>query len=100
MSGQMDKCQSCGDIVFYPDEKVVGTWNGEPNTRFDTLDFDQYDGTLPEGYELYCLDCAPCECEFHPPFMSDREARLDGWCFIADCSKVDGHLVADFAHRH
>lgn len=85
MSGQMDKCIKCGDMLFYADEKVIGTWNGFPYTRFDTLDFDQYNGDIPDGYNAYCLDCAPCECEFHPPFMSDKQAKEDGWCFRADC---------------
>ena len=85
MSGQMDKCVRCSTMVFYADEKVIGTWNGMPYTRFDTLDFEQYEKGVPDGYLVYCLDCAPCECEFHPPFMSDKEAVGDGWCFRADC---------------
>jgi hypothetical protein len=85
MSGQMDKCIACGDMLFYADEKVIGTWNGFPYTRFDTLDFAQYADGVPEGYQTYCLNCAPCECEFHPPFMSDKQAAADGWCFRADC---------------
>jgi hypothetical protein len=100
MSGQMDKCIACGDMVFYADEKVIGTWNGEPNTRFDLLNFDEhgeaYSGTqeIPEGYLVYCLDCAPCECEFHPPFMSDKEARDAGWCFLPSCDFVEAHRHA------
>jgi hypothetical protein len=91
MSGQMDKCCDCGTMVFYDDEKVVGTWNGEPNTRFDLLDFNQYKDGVPEGYSLYCLDCAPCECGLHPDFMSDRAAKEQGWCFRGDC---DGEIEA------
>ena len=85
MSGQVDTCVSCKEVLFYADEKVIGTWNGEPNTRFDVLDFDQYEKGIPEGYRVYCLPCAPCECEFHPPLMSDRAATDDGWCFLPDC---------------
>lgn len=94
MSGQMDKCIKCGGVVFYDDEKVVGTWNGMPYDRFDVLDFEQYENGVPEGYLVYCLDCAPCECEFHPPFMSDKQAAADGWCFIPDCG-ADPHKHLD-----
>ena len=94
MSGQMDSCRSCKAMVFYADEKVIGTWNGEPNTRFDVLDFDQYEAGIPEGYEVYCLDCAPCECEFHPPLMSDKQAAAEGWCFLPSCDFVEAHRHA------
>lgn len=95
MSGEMDKCSRCASVLFYSDEKVIGTWNGEPNTRFDVLDYEQYHETgLPDGYLVFCLDCAPCECEFHPPLMSDAEARDEGWCFIPDCDFVEPHRHA------
>ena len=99
MSGQMDKCVRCDEMLFYPDEKVIGTWNGEPYTRFDTLDFDQYEGGLPDGYLLYCLDCAPCECEFHPPFLSDKEAVAQGWCFAGCEFALNRDGDANW-HRH
>ena len=100
MSGQMDKCCDCGAVVFYDDEKVIGTWNGEPNTRFDLLDFEHYKDGVPEGYSLYCLDCAPCECEFHPPFMSDRAATQQGWCFNPMSSMCGGILSAHKTDDH
>ena len=78
-------CRVCNATLFYPDEVVIGVWNGEPQTRFDVLDFDQYDNGVPDGYEAYCLGCAPCECEFHPPFMSDAQAQRDGFCFTPAC---------------
>ena len=99
MSGQMDKCVRCSTMVFYADEKVIGTWNGMPYTRFDTLDFEQYENGVPEGYLVYCLDCAPCECEFHPPFMSDKQAAADGWCFSLQCPPASGPALPG-AHRH
>lgn len=96
MSGQMDKCCDCGTMVFYDDEKVVGTWNGEPNTRFDLLDVEQYKDGIPDGYSLYCLDCAPCECGLHPDFMSDRAAKQQGWCFRGDCDgEIEAHKTED-----
>ena len=88
-------CRVCTATLFYPDEVVIGTWNGEPNTRFDTLDFDDYDKGVPDGYEAYCLDCAPCECEFHPSFMSDKQARGQGFCFIPSCDEESAGY-----HRH
>ena len=94
MSGELHACTRCSAPLVYPDEKVIGAWNGEPNTRFDVLDFDQYESGVPEGYLVYCLDCAPCECEFHPPFMSDAEARDEGWCFISNCDFVEAHRHA------
>ena len=97
MSGQMDKCCDCGTMVFYDDEKVVGTWNGEPNTRFDLLDVEHYQDGVPEGYSLYCLDCAPCERGLHPDFMSDRAASQQGWCFQGDC---EGELAAHKTDDH
>lgn len=100
MSGQMDTCIKCGDMLFYADEKVIGTWNGFPYTRFDTLDFDQYNGDIPDGYNAYCLDCAPCECEFHPPFMSDKQAKEDGWCFRPDCEFALNRDGDANWHRH
>ena len=94
MSGELHACTRCSAPLVYPDEKVIGAWNGEPNTRFDVLDFDQYESGVPEGYLVYCLDCAPCECEFHPPFMSDAEARDEGWCFIPNCDFGEAHRHA------
>ena len=93
-------CVSCRRTLFYPDEMVIGTFNGEPNTRFDVLDFEQYEEEIPEGYSSYCLDCAPCECEFHPPFMSDAEARGEGWCFSPESSLCGGILTAHKADDH
>lgn len=88
-------CSVCKAVLFYPDEVIIGTWNGEPNTRFDTLDFDDYESGVPEGYTAYCLDCAPCECEFHPPFWSDSDARDEGFCFVPACDdEAKGY------HRH
>lgn len=101
MSGQMDKCCDCGAVLFYDDEKVVGTWNGEPNTRFDLLDFNLYKDGVPEGYSLYCLDCAPCECGLHPDFMSDRAAKQQGWCFRGDCDgEIEAHKTEDHPCSH
>jgi hypothetical protein len=88
-------CRVCKATLFYPDEVVIGVWNGEPQTRFDVLDFDQYDNGVPEGYEAYCLDCAPCECEFHPPFMSDNQAKAEGFCFVPACDDENEGF-----HRH
>lgn len=99
VSGQMDKCVRCDAMLFYPDEKVIGTWNGEPYARFDTLDFDQYEKGVPEGYLVYCLDDAPCECEFHPPFLSDREAAAQGWCFAGCAFALNRQGEANW-HRH
>ena len=83
MSGQMDSCFGCKDLLFYPDEKVIGTWNGEPNTRFDVLDFDEHSGAyeasqeIPDGYLVYCLNCAPCECGDHERFAPHRAVEID-----------------------
>lgn len=77
MSGQMDSCFSCRQMIFYPDEKVVGTWNGEPNTRFDVLDEQDYQDGIPEGYLVYCLDCAPCECGDHECLAPHRAVEID-----------------------
>lgn len=95
----MDACSSCSAVLIYDDEKVIGTWNGEPDTRFDTLDFEQYADDVPDGYKVFCLDCAPCECEFHPPLMSDREARDSGWCFIPECDGPDRQTLGQ-PHQH
>lgn len=97
MSGQMDKCRECGTMIFYADEKVVGTLNGEPNTRFDVLESEQYENGVPDGYSVYCLDCAPCECGLHPDLMSDRAAVKEGWCFKGDC---EGELAAHKTDDH
>ena len=99
MSGQLHTCCRCDAVLFYPDEKVIGTWNGEPYTRFDTLDFDQYENGIPEGYLVYCLDDAPCECEFHPPFLSDKEAVAQGWCFAGCEFALNRDGDANW-HRH
>jgi hypothetical protein len=77
MSGQMDKCIACGEMVFYADEKVVGTWNGMPYDRFDVLEPEHYAEGVPEGYLVYCLDCAPCECGDHERFAPHRAAEID-----------------------
>ena len=37
----------------------------------------------------------PCECEFHPPFWSDSDARDEGFCFVPACDdEAKGY------HRH
>ena len=77
MSGQMDKCIKCGGVVFYDDEKVVGTWNGMPYDRFDVLGPEEYQDGVPEGYLVYCLDCAPCECGDHERFAPHRASEID-----------------------
>ena len=77
MSGQLDTCIKCGDVVFYDDEKVVGTWNGMPYDRFDVLDPEHYAEGVPEGYLVYCLNCAPCECGDHERFAPHRALEID-----------------------
>jgi hypothetical protein len=77
MSGEMAKCIACGEMVFYADEKVVGTWNGMPFDRFDVLEPEHYAKGVPEGYLVYCLDCAPCECGDHERFAPHRAAEID-----------------------
>ena len=77
MSGAVGACFTCQSILFYDDEKVVGTFNGEPDTRFDVLEPEDYQDGVPEGYSLYCLDCAPCECGDHECLAPHRAVEID-----------------------
>jgi hypothetical protein len=64
-------------MVFYADEKVIGTWNGMPYDRFDVLEPEHYQEGIPEGYLVYCLNCAPCECGEHERFAPHRATEID-----------------------
>jgi hypothetical protein len=102
------RCSVCGFAVTTLDELVVGAYNGAPNERFDLLwapgaqEDDTFgsllpNGVVPDGYAAYCLDDSPCECGYHPDFMSDTVAQEEGYCFNPDCT---GHNPVRMAHKH
>jgi len=75
-------CSVCKSILYYPDEVVVGFWtydDGRPESDngFSALNWEDYEGSLPEGAKAYCLDCAPCECGDHEKLKPHRAENID-----------------------
>jgi hypothetical protein len=77
-------CGKCDAVLYYPDEAVIGFWvygdgRADRDNEFGALDWDDHQGTIPEGAKVYCLDCAPCECGDHERLVAHTAANITAW---------------------
>ncbi len=77
-------CGKCDAVLVYPDEIVVGFWvyddgRADRDNDFQALDWADYEGTIPEGARVFCLDCAPCECGDHERLVPHTAQNIVAW---------------------